>query len=88
MKENHVVSNSSINSAHIASFMSSNSKIAKVDFGHSQSRFIPVWGGGKRPYAALPKDDVVKRPPFQSEWKLDKKINYGYVDYEVRLKIG
>ena len=45
MKENHVVSNSPINSAHIASFMSSNSKIEKVDFGHPQSRFIPVCGG-------------------------------------------
>ena len=45
MKENHVVSNSPINSAHIASFMSSNSKIKKVYFGHPQSRFIPVWFG-------------------------------------------
>ena len=42
IKENHVVSNCPINSAHIASFMSSNSKIEKYNFGHSQSRFIPV----------------------------------------------
>ena len=47
MKENHVVSNSPINSAHIASFMSSNSKIEKVYFGHPQSRFIPVCAGPK-----------------------------------------
>ena len=53
MKENHVVSNSPINSAHIASFMSSNSKIKKVNFGHPQSRFIPVCVGLRRPHAAL-----------------------------------
>ena len=34
-----------INSAHTASFMSSYSKFDKVNFGHPQSRFIPVCAG-------------------------------------------
>ena len=45
IRENHMVSDCPIDSAHIASFVSSDSKIDKVNFGHPQSRFIPVCVG-------------------------------------------